>query len=241
MVEEVMRDLLRNKTYNGKLKRDLRTEDDKGITLIELMVVLSIIAILSALAVPPFMDFLSKGKVEDEAGRLFENIKWAQIEAEKQGDVAMVAGVLRRRRIYVAIDENNRRYSVWRWQDTNGNGVTEAGEFDREFDTVNPVDEPIRSENLSKTKIGFGSTVNKKACNNENGTPSSGLINLLNCPDVICSGCKCIRFDGKGFNDGLNNASIYLTNDRYTSAIIIGVAGTLNMCNWNGTQWISAQ
>lgn len=213
----------------------------RGISLIELVVVISIVGILAVLGLPPFMEFVSKGRVENEIGMLYENIKWAQTEAEKQGDVAMVNGNLCRRRIFVTIDRNSETYSIWRWQDNNQNGIPEATEFDKDFDTLNPADEPVRREALSKTTIGFDSSVDKKACNNGNGAPSDGIVNLVDCPNVICNGCQCIRFDGKGFIEGLNGGSIYLTNGKYTAAISLGVAGVIEMCKWNGSQWVSMQ
>lgn len=215
----------------------------EGLTLIELLVVISIIGILSVLAVPPFIELLSKWRVEGDASKLYERLKFAQTEAEKQGDVTIFSGNIAKRRIFVSIEplDGKWQFAVWRWQDSNGNNIPEANEFDKEFETINPVDEPIAREDLTNTKIGFDKSVDKKACDNTSGVPSGGIVNLIDCPNVICPGCKCIRFNGKGFIEGLNGGTVYVTNDKFTVAVNIGVAGLLKMCRWNGSQWIDMQ
>ena len=47
------------------MHRILRNKTQKGFTLIELMIVVAIIGILAAVAIPAFMDYMKKGKVSE--------------------------------------------------------------------------------------------------------------------------------------------------------------------------------
>tara|TARA_R110002049_G_scaffold255471_2_gene431026 strand:+ start:285 stop:839 length:555 start_codon:yes stop_codon:yes gene_type:complete len=62
----------------------------KGFTLIELMVVISIIAILASLAVPSFTDVIRRQKVTGEANVLFSLIYLARSEAIKRNSIVTI-------------------------------------------------------------------------------------------------------------------------------------------------------
>ena len=62
----------------------------KGFTLIELMVVISIIAILASLAVPSFTDMIRRQKVSGEANVLFSLVYLARSEAIKRNSVVTI-------------------------------------------------------------------------------------------------------------------------------------------------------
>jgi len=208
-----------------------------GITLIELIVVLSIISILSLLAVATITDWQPRYKMESNASKLLEDIKWSQIEAEKFGNYEIIGGQMRMRRVYFVIEPSERRYRIYRWQDDNGNSVPESGEFGISF---------IKEVRLdSNIEFSFESNINRIGCSNALGNPSGGLVNLLNCPASICGSgmCNCLRFNGKGFYEGMNGAAIYLTNQRATYALNINRTGIVTMCRWdsNKGQWINVR
>lgn len=57
----------------------------QGFTLIELMVTLSVIAILSAIAAPSFMTIIRDNRLATQANELVGSIQYARTEAAKQG------------------------------------------------------------------------------------------------------------------------------------------------------------
>lgn len=57
----------------------------KGFTLIELMVVLSVGAVLVTLAVPSFVDLIQRNRVSTEVNGLIGDLQFARSEAIKQG------------------------------------------------------------------------------------------------------------------------------------------------------------
>jgi prepilin-type N-terminal cleavage/methylation domain-containing protein len=58
--------------------------NDSGFSMIELIIVISIVAILSAIAVPNFVSWIPKYRVKDAAQDLYSNIQMAKMEAIKR-------------------------------------------------------------------------------------------------------------------------------------------------------------
>lgn len=61
-----------------------------GVTLIELLVTLAIIAILAAIAAPSFSDFIAKSRVEGRAGEMVSIFNLARSEALRRGATVSV-------------------------------------------------------------------------------------------------------------------------------------------------------
>jgi type IV fimbrial biogenesis protein FimT len=68
-----------------------RPADIRGLTLIELMVTVGILAILVALAVPSFNAFLAKGRLSGAAEALAQDLQLARSEALRRNDDVRVS------------------------------------------------------------------------------------------------------------------------------------------------------
>lgn len=62
----------------------------KAFTLIELLIVLTVIAILAAIAFPNFADFIERQKLASAAEILASDMKWAKSEAIKRNDTITI-------------------------------------------------------------------------------------------------------------------------------------------------------
>ena len=71
----------------------MRHSDDrqKGFTLVELMITLAVLAILSAVAVPNFLDWIPKYQLKGAASELFSNLQLAKMTAIKENTTCSVA------------------------------------------------------------------------------------------------------------------------------------------------------
>lgn len=63
----------------------LRQGSERGVTLIELLVTLSIAVILMTIAVPSFLDFFRRNRIETSASDLMGTLSYARSEAIRRG------------------------------------------------------------------------------------------------------------------------------------------------------------
>ncbi|RMG04805.1 MAG: prepilin-type N-terminal cleavage/methylation domain-containing protein, partial [Nitrospirae bacterium] len=110
----------------------------RGVTLIELIVVLAIAGILLGLAAPPFFSWLGESRLENNALQLYSDLKWAQSVAQEQGEVGIsqqanagfTTAQALKRRVFIAIEPDDGGYRIYRWQDEDSDGLYDPGEFD---------------------------------------------------------------------------------------------------------------
>jgi len=229
---------------------------NRGFSLVELLVVIAILITLLALALPPFIKWVHRQKVENEAVQLYTDLKYAQTEALRQGEIGIqentvtladggteVQAAIRERKIYVAFNTQNNSYRIFRWQDNNQNGYPDAvGEFSPDFGVNVNEDRPIKNVSFNIVTYGVDPSVTSSACGNNGGRPANPITpwDSLSCPqttNVFSNNDRCIRFNSKGFFEGFANSVIYLTDGSYSYAIRIALTGTISLCKWTGNGW----
>ena len=86
-----------------------------GFTLIELIVIIAIVAVFAAIAVPNFLSYLPKHRLNGAARQVMGDLMAARMKAVKENcDVA------------VAFVTDNSEYRIW--TDSNNNGIKDSGE-----------------------------------------------------------------------------------------------------------------
>lgn len=213
-----------------------------GFSLIELLVVIAVGAALIFLAIPAFFEVFTP-RLKSSAQNLAEDVRYARNEAVRQGDANPGGGSFRARKAFIVFDVAGNGYSVWRWEDFNGNNLREAGEFPPDLDPAksgNPAnDAPIRTVRLENgVNFKIQNTVTKSACSGSGPAPGNPVTFSAD-PNPPCNGNPCIRFNAKGFIEGLNGAA-YLTDDRRAYAVSANRAGLIRFCRWDedAANWV---
>lgn len=94
-----------------------------GVTLIELLVTLAILAILAAITVPSFTDFIAKSRVEGRAGEMVSIFNLARSEALRRGATVSVCKSLNSTSCTTTGDWNQ---AVLVFSDVNKNGALDG-------------------------------------------------------------------------------------------------------------------
>ena len=92
-------------------------KNDQGFTLIEILTVLLIIGILSAIAVPSFLGLLNRGKVNNAVAKARGALQEAQRESIRKSKTCTVV-----------VPAGNNVTLTSPTEDTNGNGLLDTGE-----------------------------------------------------------------------------------------------------------------
>ena len=63
----------------------------RGVTLIELMLVIALLGIVATITLPSFTAFLDRNRLEGAIGALYDDLQWARSEAVKRNQTLQVA------------------------------------------------------------------------------------------------------------------------------------------------------
>jgi prepilin-type N-terminal cleavage/methylation domain-containing protein len=225
----------------GRMKQFNYLVIERGVTLIELLIVISIIGILATIGVPEISRFSADYKVRSAATDLIQNMKVTRAMAIKEN-----------REYVIVFDTANQRYlmgfdgddlDVDGDPDGDGDlitvdsdtfGICKDTDNDRlpEGDiSVNGVPECVRIANISDygSNVIFGYSTGTTPPNGPNGTaiPASG-INFTGVPPTA-------EFDIDGSADKLGSVYLQHAGRGYSYCVrISNNSGSINMWRWDG-------
>ncbi len=204
----------------------IRKNNQRGMTLIEVLVVLAIIAILAGIAGLGLKSHISRWRVRNAANQVYDDLQKAQQIARQVGNYALTSsGQLTEKRVFWVFNQAGNSYQVFRWQDDDGDGTAEAGES-----------VPIFSARLADGVV-FGTLpgIDRRACSDTSGAPSAA-ITFSAANDPPCNSNRCVRFNKFGFSE-TGPGGIYLTRGDVSYALTMTRPGNIAMCHWDGSHW----
>lgn len=222
------------------------------MTLVEILVVLVVLGILSAVAVPQFLRSMAESQLDADCNRLFADLQWARTQATSQSVAMNRSGT----RIFMAFDTAT---GSWIMQKDDGDSTFEAA--------ADPV---LRRDRLSGTsRFGFASGFSPPPIAAPLGTgnaPTSGFGASNGSPDDCLDGQvfpapvgqpNTWAYSGAGTIAGritfcggpagkMSNGALYITTSRSTSRAYAIVFNSLTSGSaslslrrylWDGTAW----
>lgn len=197
----------------------------RGFTLIELLVVLTLVGILIGVASWGSLATLQHWQSWRGAQQLADDLREAQARSERGGGYALSQGAMVTARSYLVFEAAERRYALFDWHDSDGDGRPEDGESRRIWTRELP----------PHVAFGWQLGVDQKACGNTPGTPSAAVtFGTASYPP--CSGRPCIKFDQQGFSS-MGPGAVYLRDGDQSFAVSGTRAGHFTVCQWDGRQW----
>jgi prepilin-type N-terminal cleavage/methylation domain-containing protein len=197
----------------------------RGITLLELLLVLTIVGIVATTAIWGSRQTVQRWQAWRGVHQVLEDFKEAQAQAERAGGVALDGGALVTARSFLVFEPEARRYLLYRWQDSNGDGRPGEGESRR-----------IWTRQLPPTvTFGWDTEIDRKACSNSEGRPTAAVtFGTAGYPP--CSGRPCLKFDQQGFSS-IGPGAVYLVDGGQSFALTATRPGLFTLCRWDGRQW----
>ena len=197
----------------------------RGITLLELLLVLTIVGIVATTAIWGSRQTVQRWQAWRGVHQVLEDFKEAQAQAERAGGVALDGGALVTARSFLVFEPEARRYLLYRWQDSNGDGRPGEGESRR-----------IWTRQLPPTvTFGWDTEIDRKACSNSEGRPAAAVtFGTAGYPP--CSGRPCLKFDQQGFSS-IGPGAVYLVDGGQSFALTATRPGHFTLCRWDGRQW----
>jgi len=132
----------------------MRSKSFSGFTLVEIMIVIAIIGIMTAIAAPNFMQYMKSKRLSGATMQLYVDLMNARMQAVSQNN-----------RVIVALISNN-SYQIIR--DLNGNGVVDTGETG----VTKSIHPDYSDVTFAPASSGFNPIFNS------NGTGQTGTINV---------------------------------------------------------------
>jgi prepilin-type N-terminal cleavage/methylation domain-containing protein len=221
---------------SGEMKRNLVNE--KGLSLIELMVALAMVGILMFIGIPEYNRFSARDRVRSAANELLQNMRLARAMAIKENRTYTLIVEPANGRYLEGFDGNGNGslldlnqdgFGICGWVDVDGNGRIEGNERIPAGDTLNAdlVPNCVKMVKLSTYGASLSFTPNAAyPQKGPNGTPAAPLTSALS-----------FSFNPNG---GITpNGSVYIQHtdpDRgYTYCVRVPDAtGSVDLYAWDG-------
>jgi prepilin-type N-terminal cleavage/methylation domain-containing protein len=197
----------------------------RGFTLTELLVVMAVIASLLAMGSWGSAALLRRWQAWRGAQQVLEDFKEAQARAERGGGTVFSGGALVTARSFLVFEPVQRRYTLFDWQDADGDGSPEAGESRQVWTRELP----------PAVRFGWVPGIGRKACSNQEGAPAAA-ITFGTAGYVPCEGRPCLKFDQQGYST-MGPGAVYLVDGEQSFALSGTRPGHFTVCRWDGEQW----
>lgn len=216
-----------------------RPDRTQGVTLIEMMVVIAIIGVMTALAVPSFQTYFRDQRAKHAARAIADAFNMARVEAIRTGRSHIVyfqqdpTGA-------ALVDAGGRTVPTMVVQDDDGTGPLPApnGQVD-----VGEARIPVPGD----TGVNWGVTFATTAAPGDTGiTANFATGRTFRTPGLAAARWVVFRPDGvpRSYSVapytegavGTGGGAVYLTNGRRDYAVILAPLGGVHVSSWDGSQ-----
>jgi prepilin-type N-terminal cleavage/methylation domain-containing protein len=191
---------------------------ESGFSLVELIVVIAILGVLMALAVPGFSRWLPSYRLRSAAKDLYTNFQYIKLAAVKQNATCAVV-----------FDTGVSPGRYFLCTNPGPNGIWDGPVAMGGDDTA------IRTVNFSS----YGSGVNYGAGNATNSIPGGGPAPADPISFAAPTHIALFSASGTALNPGASGSYVYLTNSRGSSYGVgtSSIAGAIILRRWSGSAW----